>query len=937
MAKNRRRTLWWGLFGLLLLPIALYGCFPMIATALVKEGLTQQGFKNVTIRIGYPNTVVLPIHILDFEKNVSGELYHATFRNVDLEYHISRLLKGQLQRIVIGNGELVISSPASPSIPTTPVPKDVNSSSPPPTTSLTIEEIFAPLPMPPFEELIVGEVSIHRSQIDNPLQQILVKGSLNTRNGTLHSHIDIQGPDISDYEITLSGESLGDANIAVLSPRSTQPTLIRFTSQATRVNDNIQLQASLNIDIANVAKLVQLFYPVDHSLTQMTGTITADWNGTLPREVSADAIVEEKVGTIEGTIQIRADLPQLKPYVQNITVEANGKFAATHDRVSWTLSKDSQASGKIRADQLSLPESVHSIVPMNGHQLSLNVSKSITGQLILTNDTPSFTAKGVIQGDYSIEDFPSTLNFSVNHVTGLSFQELMVKGDFLFTGTLRKQLEPHVPVKQIMWNLSGKTFLRKETLTVSLEPQSSLKASMLPIDKLHIPQAGLTFQKTFTGTYDVKGQRWEADSLNLKIHTPQVTWEDKTLDIQNIKLNMNVLKGSPSTWETKGQIVVLGIETTINNITPPKTNWKFLFSAKPEILLVRLLGQTSDAQVSLYGSLRQHFITKEGKLNLKLPPITFSPTDFNLRDSIKPWSYPVDITAGQISSDAEAFWTLPTEINQQPFTITDAKVMLNINKLGGHYENIILEGLSSNMTFVSADTWSMPQPVSVTLAKLETGITISNMFMNFHLEPIPDFAIPRVKINKFLAQMFAGKVSSKDFVFDPSKSRHQLTLHAEGLDIGKILKLEQQEGLQGTGLLDGTIPVTFTENGVEVDDGNLAARPPGGIIRYQTAEGTAETLKKTNENMNLVLQALNNFHYDVLTMRANYDDTGKLLLATKLEGKNPDLQLGKRIHFNLNVEENIPALLKSLQVAKDIEGRIEKLIQRSEEKLIQGL
>ena len=60
----------------------------------------------------------------------------------------------------------------------------------------------------------------------------------------------------------------------------------------------------------------------------------------------------------------------------------------------------------------------------------------------------------------------------------------------------------------------------------------------------------------------------------------------------------------------------------------------------------------------------------------------------------------------------------------------------------------------------------------------------------------------------------------------------------------------------------------------------------------------------------------------------NYQEDGTLLLETRLEGKNPDMKESPPIHFNLNVEENIPALLQSVQVVKDIEKRLENAFRQ---------
>ena len=81
---------------------------------------------------------------------------------------------------------------------------------------------------------------------------------------------------------------------------------------------------------------------------------------------------------------------------------------------------------------------------------------------------------------------------------------------------------------------------------------------------------------------------------------------------------------------------------------------------------------------------------------------------------------------------------------------------------------------------------------------------------------------------------------------------------------------------------------------------------------------------QANANMQVVLHALNNFEYNVLQVGAQYIEDGTLLLKARLEGKNPDQNKSPPIHFNLTVQENIPALLRSLRLMGDIEQSVQK-------------
>ena len=146
----------------------------------------------------------------------------------------------------------------------------------------------------------------------------------------------------------------------------------------------------------------------------------------------------------------------------------------------------------------------------------------------------------------------------------------------------------------------------------------------------------------------------------------------------------------------------------------------------------------------------------------------------------------------------------------------------------------------------------------------------------------------------------------------------------EGLQLDRLLQLEQQQGLAGTGVLDGSVPVTLNGTTITIQDGRVAVRPPGGVIRVAPREETRRMLVAAKPEMELVLRALENFRYDALRAVVNYQEDGTLSLETRLEGKNPDMKESPPIHFNLNVEENIPALLQSVQVVRHIERQLEK-------------
>ena len=107
--------------------------------------------------------------------------------------------------------------------------------------------------------------------------------------------------------------------------------------------------------------------------------------------------------------------------------------------------------------------------------------------------------------------------------------------------------------------------------------------------------------------------------------------------------------------------------------------------------------------------------------------------------------------------------------------------------------------------------------------------------------------------------------------------------------------------------------------------GSLAARPPGGQLQLHSER--AEALAKSQPSMKLITDALEDFHYTVLASEVSYDEDGKLLLGLRLEGRNPALENGRPVHFNINLEEDLPAMIASIQLSNQITDVVKKRLQ----------
>jgi hypothetical protein len=218
----------------------------------------------------------------------------------------------------------------------------------------------------------------------------------------------------------------------------------------------------------------------------------------------------------------------------------------------------------------------------------------------------------------------------------------------------------------------------------------------------------------------------------------------------------------------------------------------------------------------------------------------------------------------------------------------------------------------------------MVEPASILATSIRTGIDIFNLGALYKIRwQFPD-ELPVIDIKDFRCNVLGGKVTTPGLMVALNKPPFSTTFFLHNLDLARILGMEQERGLQGTGTLNGTVPITFTSTGVIVNNGLIEAQPPGGVLRYSSASASSKGTSESDRQLQLAEQALNNFHYSLLRVGVEYEETGMLNLSARLEGKNPDLNTTPPIHFNLTVQEHIPSLLKSLRLVEDIQGSIER-------------
>jgi len=178
-------------------------------------------------------------------------------------------------------------------------------------------------------------------------------------------------------------------------------------------------------------------------------------------------------------------------------------------------------------------------------------------------------------------------------------------------------------------------------------------------------------------------------------------------------------------------------------------------------------------------------------------------------------------------------------------------------------------------------------------------------------------------LNSSQAQLLGGMIHTLPVTINLNDPEVETAVALTHLDLAQIIALEQQPGLTGKGTLNGQMPLRYQQGRFSISDGQINSSPEGGWIRFDPpAEFLA--LTKANPSLSIAFDALRNLNYSSMGIKLNLAEDGTALLNTRLKGYNPDWNNSQPIDFSVNIEENIPTLIQTLQFTDKLTRSIEK-------------
>lgn len=249
---------------------------------------------------------------------------------------------------------------------------------------------------------------------------------------------------------------------------------------------------------------------------------------------------------------------------------------------------------------------------------------------------------------------------------------------------------------------------------------------------------------------------------------------------------------------------------------------------------------------------------------------------------------------------------------------------------GGLFARTAWAGLNGKMAVeLSGDRLDIRTP-GLEIDTVNPGIALKNIeIAGGYRSTMEQAAAGTLTTERASARLLGGRVRVEPMQWQLSEMPLRVPLELSGIELSELMQVYPAEGLAGTGTLRGTVPVWISAEGVRIESGKVEAIAPGGTLKLPADR--LRGMAQGNEAMGLVIRAMQNFNYSVLNSTVDYEQDGTLVLGLRLEGSSPDVRDGHPIVLNINLEEDIPALLTSLQLS----GRVNEAVTEKVRNLLQ--
>jgi hypothetical protein len=295
-----------------------------------------------------------------------------------------------------------------------------------------------------------------------------------------------------------------------------------------------------------------------------------------------------------------------------------------------------------------------------------------------------------------------------------------------------------------------------------------------------------------------------------------------------------------------------------------------------------------------------------GLLRVSAPPVMFRANGLQLKDFLPATARDLTGLGGSVGLSGAVSWQ---------GTVLSPALVVRLAELAYEGKGVRLSNFHGDIRL--AGLWPLAtEPGQVLTGTVEAGgMPPADATLTFQLLPAPALHVQSMRMSGV-----GGQISASPMVIDPGRPDIRTTVSFRQIDLGQMVDFLGFEGLRGTGRLDGQVPLTISGGRVLVHDGRLEASGPG--VLQLRSDALPKQVTDAGESMTLALRALEDFHYDTLTLELARGAAGDGTITLRLQGNNPAVLDGRAFNINIKLESNFDRLvdlaLQSMTAAREL-------------------
>jgi len=291
-----------------------------------------------------------------------------------------------------------------------------------------------------------------------------------------------------------------------------------------------------------------------------------------------------------------------------------------------------------------------------------------------------------------------------------------------------------------------------------------------------------------------------------------------------------------------------------------------------------------------------------GFLNLQIVPMKFSSSGLQPAQ-LFPTLAAVRNVNGQFDGKARIQWSKNKVLK------SNGSIAANNFSLT-HDSGVQINNLNTRLNLKSLLPIQSESKQKITIQTIDFGTSVKDLLVSYQMAAKDD---PRILLDQIRFLILDGEVAIDPTVIhlNPDSGISYINANLDNVDLNTFFHWIEIDGLGGDGQLFGKIPLVLKKNGIAIANGQLAAKSPG-TLRFQSKKVT-ELLANRGKEVDLFLQAIEDFHYKELILNLDKSETHDLHVKLSVLGNNPNVKDGHDFRLNIQLESKIDKLLKAIQ------------------------